>query len=98
MMTKEIHAELRQAAYLAEEQNLPLAAEWLHQFVVGNRVYPTLAMFEANIDNGGIEIQCLTKEGIFLPCYGLDLEPALHERYRFPPLLRVTYAGHRPQS
>jgi len=98
MMTKEIYDELLKAAYLAEDQKLPLAAQWLHQFIVGAHPTPTLAIFEANIDGGTLELQCLDKNGNFIPCFGFDIESALHERYRFPPLFRVMQAGHKSSS
>ena len=98
MLEKQTHDELLELAYLAEKQNLPQAAKWLHAFVVGAYEYPTLALFEYNIDGGDIQLQCLTKEGFFLPCYEFKIESALHERYRFPPLFRVTCAGHIVQS
>jgi len=98
MLDQKTREELLQIAHLAEEQNLSQAAKWLHSMVSGSHEYPTLALFEANIDGGDIQLQCLTKDGIFLPCYEFKIEAALHERYRFPPLFRVTCAGHLSQS
>lgn len=98
MIDKQTREELLQAAQLAEKNNFPQAAQWLHNFVSGSHDYPTLAIFEHPIDGGDLQLQCLTKDGIFLPCFEFKIKAALHERYRFPPLFRVTCAGHIVQS
>ncbi|MBV6505223.1 MAG: hypothetical protein ILNGONEN_00781 [Syntrophorhabdaceae bacterium] len=98
MLNNQIYDELLKAAYLAEENNLPQAAKWLHSFIVGAHPTPTLAMFEANINGGTLEIQCLDTNGIFVPFWGIELKSALKDRYRFPPLFRVMQAGHKSSS
>lgn len=98
MISKQTYDELLAIANLAQSNGYATGAEWLHNFVSGSHKYPTLAIFEHNIDGGDLRLECLTKGGVFLPCFVFKIEAALDERYRFPPLFRVAAAGHMLQS
>ena len=55
-------------------------------------------VFELDENHGNLQLQFLTKDGVFMPLYEVQLtNEKIDAFYRQPLLLKLVYAGHRSQ-